>query len=122
MAVSKFPCPLTFSRTVFFMFLNLGIFVRLFLDIVMSNDFDVSRIFFIPYGIYNSSVSDPRFQWGSRIRMGIQDPDPDPAFYLYVDPDPDPGSQTNADPYPGQWSDVAVTKSLIFASLKGWKS
>jgi hypothetical protein len=57
--------------------------------------------------------------------MVSQDPNPDPAFYLNVDlnPDPDQWSQSNADPCgSGSWSDVAVTKSLIFASLKGWKS
>jgi hypothetical protein len=36
-----------------------------------------------------------------RIRIGfIEDPAPNPAFYLNADPDP--GSQTNADPGPGQ--------------------
>jgi hypothetical protein len=39
------------------------------------------------------------------IRKGFNaDPhlDPDPAFYLIADPNPDTGSQTNADPDPGQ--------------------
>ncbi len=79
---------------------------------------DVSR-FFLSHILFQC--------FGSAVSMGIQDadPDPDPSFYLNVDPNPipDPGSQTNEDSFgSGSWSDVAVTKNLIFASLKGWKS
>jgi hypothetical protein len=67
MAISKFPCPVTFPRTVFLCSWNVFPTVSRYRYVKWFWRFP--NIF---YPIYYSSVSDPRFQCGSGIRVRIQ--------------------------------------------------